>query len=76
MTYHPISFSTDPVDIARLLAEYGLTLPCDARWISAVHRCEFGDEAPVVIRTVMAACRLCAGRPRDDNEILARSYGL
>ncbi len=74
MTYRTLT--TDPLDITRLLAEYGLTLPCDPRWISAAHRCQYGDDAPVVIRTVMAACRLCAGRPTADNEILARSYGL
>lgn len=66
----------DQTTVTTTLQAYGLTDPCDPRWIVAAHRCEFGDDAEPTIRTVMAACRLCAGRPRDDNEILARSYGL
>lgn len=70
----PTTITTDSATV--ILARYGLQLPCDARWIVAAHRCEFGDDADPTIRTVMAACRLCAKRPTADNEILARSYGL
>lgn len=66
----------DATTAIAILHRYGLSEPCDTRWIVAAHRCEFGDDAEPTIRTVMAACRLCAGRPRDDNETLARSYRL
>jgi hypothetical protein len=58
-----------------ILATYGLTCPCDPRWIAAAHAYAFRDAEPT-IRTVMAACRLCSKRTHEDNEILARSYGI
>ena len=61
---------------AGVLDEYGLTLPCDPRWIVAAHMCEYGEAVTPTIRTVMQSCRLCAKRTHEDNEALARSYGL
>jgi len=59
-----------------ILTEYGLTVPCDPRWIVAAHLCEYGLDTDPTIRTVMQSCRLCAKRTHEDNEALARSYGL
>lgn len=58
------------------LTAYGLGAPCDPRWIVAAHRCHFGEQCEPTIRTVMAACRLCAKRTDENNEALAKSYGL
>lgn len=59
-----------------ILTDYGLGWPCDPRWVVAAHLCEFPVNHEPTIRTVMAACRLCSKRTREDNEALARSYGL
>jgi len=70
-----VTITTMPEALTSILSEYGLTAPCDPRWIAAAHACEFRDAEPT-IRTVMAACRLCSKRTREDNEALARSYGI
>ena len=62
--------------VTEILTEYGLTLPCDPRWIVAAHLCEYGEAVTPTIRTVMQSCRLCSKRTHEDNEALARSYGL
>jgi hypothetical protein len=62
------------------LADYGLVCLVDVRHLEAWIRCNATEARPVpdkpTIREIQPAMMAIAKHPRQDSEVLARSYGL
>lgn len=66
--------------IVSILNGYGLGCLVDPRHVEAWIRCQATESRPVperpTIREIQPAIRAIAKHPRQDSEVLARSYGL